>query len=278
MMKNQLFPSTSSPKRSNLRHLAAGLALLTFTGPLVARAQVQDPASAPPTAPSDPTLSPPTLSPPAPRPPAPRPRVLEDRALRRFYFKVRPFVSFTSAYAFEGNQYPAGAQLDFGIEYNGRRNLWVGFDVSPFVLSNIALGIPYFAGRLNLGYSDPRFAVGASLGSGVFSSLLSLGPVFRFGRLDGTHARFRISFALLPPFPYPSGDIEVNIKVHPRVWVHADVGGDLNILGMYSTLGTQILLRGRGGPGSDLLTVGAGVSWIFLSLGPMATIGYEHRF
>jgi hypothetical protein len=271
MMKNQLSLSTGSTNRTNLQHLAAGFVLFAFTLPLAARAQVQDPANAPPTAV-------PALSPPTPPTPAPRPRVLEDRALRRVYVKVRPFVSLTSAFIFETSQRPAGVQLDYGIEYNGRRGLWVGLDVSPFVLTDIAHGIPYFAGRLNLGYSDPRFAVGASLGSGIFSSLLSFGPAFRFGRLDGTHARLRVSFSLLPLYYFPSGDIEVNIKVHPRVWVHVNVGGDLNVTGMYSTLGTQILLRGRGGPGSDLLTVGAGVSWLFLSVGPMATIGYEHRF
>ena len=273
MMKNQRFPSTASPPGMKLRHLTAGFALFASTLPLVARAQGQDPANAPPTAPS--VLA---VTPPAPPTPTPSPRVLEDRALRRVYFKVRPFVSLQPAYVFEHNQRPAGVLLDFGIEYNGRRNLWVGLDVSPFVIPNISLGIPYFAGRLNLGYSDPRFAVGVSLGTGLFSSLLSIGPVVRFGRLDGTHARFRISLPLLPFFPFPSGDIEVNVKVHRRVWVHVDVGGDLNVLGMYSTVGAQILLRGRGGPGSDLLTAGAGLSWLFLSLGPMATLGYEHRF
>jgi hypothetical protein len=198
--------------------------------------------------------------------------------VRRVYVKVRPFVSAVPSFVFETSQRPAGVQLDYGIEYNGRRGVWVGLDVSPFVLPNISYGIPYFAGRLNLGYSEARFAVGASLGSGLFSSLLSVGPAFRFGRLDGTHARLRVSFPLLPLYYIPSGDIEVNIKVRPRVWVHLNVGGDINVAGLYSTAGVQLLLRGQGGPRSDLLTAGVGVSWLFLSLGPMATLGYEHRF
>jgi hypothetical protein len=302
-MKNDRHLFKTVTDVTKLRHLrrllVAGLIFL----PLLAEARKspdpsptsgEDPASAAAPAPmSEPVQAPPPPPPPSATVAQPAP------SLRRVYVQARPFYDVLRA-EFGGQGIGAGALLHAGVEHNGFRGLWIGGEISPLSLDRIGIESAYppptIALRLTVGYSGDRFGVAANLGStfrGNFATF-TFGPTFRVGRFTETHARLRVSWSLaVDPnpsgqrastvLPYPSGDLELNIKVtrRPRVWLQLVLGGEYVLLDPYASLGVQILLHGKGGPGSDLLTVGLG---FFLSpsdqfaLGPLVTVGYEHRF
>jgi hypothetical protein len=255
------------------------LAALVLLGGLPASAQPAPvPSDSIPPPPTDPSIYPPTAPSTGPSPsPAPR-RPPRAAPIRRFYLKLRPFVGIRRYNVTDQNTYPGGLLLDLGIEYNSANGLWVGLEAAPVAFTNLFYGIPFPSGRLALGYSGKYFGVAAGLGSGI-GSYFNLGPVVRIGSLEGTHARLRIAFSLVPIFKVPvNGDLQLNIKLRPRLRLALEVGGDLVVQGLYSNAGVQILFRGEGGPGTHILTVGGGVSGVALVPGPMVTIGYERRW
>lgn len=252
------------------------LAILVLLADLPASAQPAPqlepvPSDSIPPPPIDPSTGYSTQPPGALRPPRPAP-------LRRFYLKVRPFVGIARYNITDQNFYPGGALLDLGIEYNSANGLWVGLEAAPISFTNLFYGIPFPSGRLALGYSGKKFGLAVGLGSGL-GSYFNLGPIVRIGSFEGTFARFRIGFSVYPPLAFPvNGDIEVNIKLRPRLRLALEVGGDYVVQGLYSNFGVQILFRGEGGPGTHILTVGGGISAVVLVPGPMVTIGYERRW
>lgn len=251
------------------------LAALALLGGLPANAQPAPqlepvPSDAVPPPPTDPSTS---LSP----PPAPR-RPPRAAPIRRFYLKLRPFVGIARYNVTDQGIYPGGLLLDLGIEYNSANGLWVGLEADPIAFTNLFYGIPFPSGRLALGYSGKFFGVAVGLGSSL-GSYFNLGPIVRVGKLEGTHARFRIGFSVFPALKFPvNGALELNIKLLPRLRLALEVGGDFIIQGLYSNAGVQILFRGQGGPPTHILTVGGGVSGVLLVPGPMVTIGYERRW
>jgi hypothetical protein len=262
--------------RRPLLPLTLLLTALVLLGGLPAGAQPAPqlepvPSDAIPPPPTDPSTSPPPSA--APRRPA-----RADAPIRRFYLKLRPFVGIARYNVTDQNTYPGGVLLDLGIEYNSANGLWVGLEAAPLAFTNLFYGIPFPSGRLALGYSGKYFGVAAGLGSSI-GPYFNVGPIVRVGRLEGTHARFRIAFSVFPPLKFPvNGDLQLNIKLRPRLRLTLEAGGDFIIQGLYSNAGVQILFRGEGGPGTHILTVGAGVSGVFLVPGPMVTIGYERRW
>lgn len=206
----------------------------------------------------------------------------EHIKLSRFYLKVRPFVSIYRGAV-------PGGVFELGGDYVGKSGLWIGGELSPFVASSLAGALPSFSSRFILGYAVKNFGIAAGLGTGFTIpsapeffggiGLIQFGPVLRFGSLTGTHARLRFSFSFFPLGFLPnSGDLEINIKVHERVRLQLNVAGDFVFYGVYTSIGTQILFRGNGGPGTHILTVGVGATGYTLVPGAMATVGYEKRF
>jgi hypothetical protein len=290
--------STHSPRRPILFLLAA----LTLLAGLPAGAQpaprlepvpsdsVPPPPAYPPPVYPPPAYPPPAYPPPGEPPPAyppPRrypppppvvPRRPRDAPIRRFYLKLRPFVGLATYNVTDQNVRAGGVLLDLGIEYNSAHGLWVGLEAAPIAFTNLYYGIPFASGRLALGYSSKYWGLAVGLGSGV-GSYFNLGPIVRVGSFEGTYARLRIAFSVFLPFRFPTnGALEVNIKLLPRLRLALEVGGDFIIQGLYSNAGVQILFRGKGGPGTHILTVGGGVSGVLLTPGPMVTIGYERRW
>jgi hypothetical protein len=265
-----------------LSPLLLGLGLLLARSPVHAQSGGEAPASAP--APSEPQEARAASGEAVPSRPESKPKSAKENGrsrikLSRFYVKVRPLVSI------EHGAVPGGV-FELGGDYVGKSGVWVGGEISPLVVSGLLGGRPSFSSRLILGYGSKYFGVAAGIGTGYNSTrefggigLLQVGPVLRFGSITGTHVRLRFSFSLFVPWFLPnSGDVELNIKVHERVRLQLNVAGDFGLFGIYSSLGTQILFGGNGGPGTHILTVGVGAAGVALLPGVTATVGYEARF
>jgi hypothetical protein len=203
----------------------------------------------------------------------------EAQALNRGYARVRPYAGVTPA-GFVGEELPArpaGAIADLGVEAQTRSGFLIGFEFAPLTLGAAR---PQMTGRLQLGYANEQLAIGVGVGSGFTSAYAQVGPVLRIGRYDRTHAHLRVSFSVYPPQPIPSDlDLDVIVPVHRRVRLDINLGGGYgNVIGLYATLGTQVLVAQRGDRAATRLTFGAGVSWVQYTVGPAALVGLEQLF
>lgn len=205
-------------------------------------------------------------------------RADEPYRMNRGQVRVRPFYGIKEI-AFDGelHQPPAGALADLSIEAETRSGFRIGFDLAPLMF---LAPRPQITARLHLGYANELLAISMGLGSGLTWLYPQAGPVIRIGRHEGAHAHFRLSFSLYPPRPLPvDADLDVLVPVHPRLRLQLNVGGGYgNLIGVYGTVGTQVLLARQGVRGATRLSVGVGVAWVQYYLGPTGLAGLEQLF
>lgn len=198
-------------------------------------------------------------------------------SVHRGWARVRPFVGVAPA-GFTGEEViePAGAIADLGVDAETRSHFRIGFEFAPLTFTAAR---PQMTGRLQLGWASDKLAISVGVGSGFTSAYAQVGPVVRIGRYDQAHALLRVSFSVYPPEPIPSDmDLEVVVPVHRLVRLDLNLGGGYGtVIGLYGTVGTQILVAHRN-RAATRLTVGAGVSWVAYTVGPAALVGVEQLF
>lgn len=258
-----MLPTTRAPAAALLTLLAVGAPSAMAAPPLpLVPATATAPAPA-----STPTSAEPARSP-------------RREGLNRAYVRVRPFYALQRL-AWEGDAEQArfgGAIADLGVEANLPSGLLLGAALDP-VLIGLAQR-PVLTPRLYLGYTQPTLAIGVSVANGTSWLAPQAGPLVRLGRFDGTHAIVRMSWSVYPPRPLPvDASVQIVGRVSPRARVTFDMGGSYgDYIGAQAALGAQLLLRARGGPGTTVLSAGLGAAWVNYSIGPMASLGVEHRF
>ncbi len=202
----------------------------------------------------------------------------EPYSLNRGWARVRPFAGVRAAgFSGEDVTMPAGAIADLGVDAETRSGFLIGVEIAPLT---IMAARPQISARLHLGYANEKLAIGVGVGSGFTSQYAQVGPLVRLGRHDRTHANLRISFSVYPPQPIPSDlDLEVVVPVHQRVRLDINLGGGYGtVIGLYGTVGTQVLVASKGPRNQTRLNVGIGVSWVQYALGPAALVGIDQVF
>lgn len=169
-----------------------------------------------------------------------------------------------------------------GLESNSAEGLWIGSEFTQ-TFSTLSGPIPIPDLKFWLGYSSKYVGFGAILRAqmaGFLSPFFSGGPVFRFGRIDGTHVRLTLDFPLYPvPYYVPYTDLSVHARVHQRLWLlFRGRGGVLPASGI-GEAGVEILV----GPGKwqSILVASAGgglVWWGDEGYGAAVNLAYESRW
>ena len=116
--------------------------------------------------------------------------------VHRGYVRVRPYVGFHRVGWGEHAEPTGGVIADFGAEANTASRFRIGVEIAPL---NYIYERPQLSGRLHLGYATDVFALSLGLGNGLSWYYPQIGPLVRLGRLDGTYATVRISWAIYPP-------------------------------------------------------------------------------
>jgi hypothetical protein len=165
-----------------------------------------------------------------------------------------------------------------GAEMGLRNGLTLGFELAPFSWISSTTR-PSLAARFAVGYAQRRMALALEAGSTLTWLYPQLGPSLRIGALEGTYATVHVAWALYPPQPVPTNlELEVSAPISPRLRGYANVGAVYgSSIGAWGTLGLHIMPAGSRALLGGAFTVGAGVSWMQWSLGPMFTVGYERR-
>lgn len=204
----------------------------------------------------------------------PRPRWA---GVHRAYVRARPYVGF-HRYGLDGHaESTSGVIADLGAEANTASGFKIGFEIAPL---KYIYERPQMSARLHLGYANEVFALSLGIGNGLSWYYPQLGPIVRLGRLDGTFATVRISWAVYPPRPIPMDlDVDINVRTSRRTRWNLNLGGGYgNLIGVYATTGAQLLLGGTGLRGTTVLSAGLGVAWVIYDLGPALSLGIEQRF
>ncbi|MFO0572589.1 MAG: hypothetical protein U1A78_01180 [Polyangia bacterium] len=197
--------------------------------------------------------------------------------VHRAYVRVRPYIGFHRFGWGEHAEPTAGVVSDLGAEANTASGFRIGVEIAPL---NYIYERPQLSGRLHLGYANEVFALSLGIGNGLSWYYPQISPIVRLGRLDGTYAVVRISWALYPPRPIPMDlDVDVNVRIRERWRWNLNVGGGYgNLIGIYATTGAQLLLGGTGLRGTTVLGAGLGIAWVVFDLGPALSLGVERRF
>jgi hypothetical protein len=194
----------------------------------------------------------------------------------RLAFSLRPFLFFAN-----GSPTPTsgGSVLDFSFQYAKVSGLWWGVEISPLVVNSYFDGVPFFSSRAWFGYAGRSFGLAAAMGSGYTrdGALLQLGPMARFGRLDGVHSRLRLLWSVLTPLPYPvSGQFTLEGPISRRIGLQYDLTGDSALNGFHTTLGLQTYHGGDRRWRTTVLTPAIGFIYMRTSANPGRTPDYHH--
>lgn len=198
--------------------------------------------------------------------------------VNRTYAKLRVHVGLHK-FGWDGQhgQRSWGLIAELGAEANTSRGLRIGFELGP---ASFVVERPFLTARFHLGYTSSTFAVSLGIANGSTWYYPQIGPLIRIGRLDASYALLQMSWSTYPPRPVPADlDLDVFLRTSRRTRAHLNIGGGYgSVIGVFATLGGQILLRGSGMRGTTQLGGGAGVGWVGYDLGPMLLTAIEHRF
>jgi hypothetical protein len=204
----------------------------------------------------------------------------EWRPPNRVWARLSGFAD-RGGFGYDSEKLPAmtgGLVGNAGAEMGLANGLTLGFELAPFSWISSTTR-PSLAARFSVGYAQKRMAIALEAGSTLTWLYPQLGPSIRIGALEGVHAKLHVSWALYPPQPVPTDlELEVSAPISPKLRGYVDAGAMYgSTIGAWGTLGLQIMPAGSRSVRGGVITVGAGVSWMQWSLGPMVTVGYERR-
>jgi hypothetical protein len=180
----------------------------------------------------------------------------------RVRIAAHPFLYFAN-----GSRTPTSGGVNFDLAYQFIKpgGLWWGIEFAPLQINSYYNGSPTMNTRAYFGYSWRRFALGAAVGSGysVLYPLFQIGPVFRFGRIDGVHSTLRLQWSLLQAFSYPvAGQLTLEIPISQRLGLRYELTGDSALYGFYTTLGLQQYVGGDHRWKTTAVTTGVGFTYM----------------
>jgi hypothetical protein len=202
------------------------------------------------------------------------------RAPNRVWFRLAGFGG-ASGYGYKGDDLPpviGGLYGTGGAEMGFKNGVTFGVEIAPFTWVSETTR-PSITARLSVGYAKRNFALAIEAGSALTWLFPQLGATMRVGKLDGSYARLRVSWALYPAKPVPVDlSLEISSPVAKKLRVYGELGAVYdNTTGAFAVVGLQVMPGGSRNPRGGAITVGAGVGWMEWALGPMVTLGYERH-
>ena len=195
---------------------------------------------------------------------------LLDRGITRVHGTVRPFFNVLGR--------GAGAVSDLSVEHYFWRPVKLGLELAPLALAIEPRATGAIAHiRAHAAWAGDYLELGAGLGAMLQHygpSGLSLASNLRLGSLDGLHLGLEIGYSMVANYYTGRTDVtladllaELDVPLTRRLMIEGSFGLGYSYSWAYFTLGLKDYLRGRGGPGSIVLTGAFGVTWVMDRLG-----------